>query len=264
MSASLRRGVARRASAVRPRRTDGYVYPAREDSALLAAAARAGPGRRVLEIGVGSGVAALVAARSGAAPVVVTDRNPHALRRVRARARAEGLPIAPVRTDLARGLGRFDRVLANPPYLPTRPGERDPDPLVNLALDGGPDGCRVLARILRDLPTHLAEGGRAYVVVSSLQAAKRRRRLAAGWRRGGGRLAVVDTRRFEGERLWLWELTVRRRPPAGGRTRRSARGTRGRRRSRPASRSGSSPVPAPGRTTAPGAASGRRRSRPGS
>jgi len=184
---------------------EGPVYPPREDTFLLLPFARVAPGTRFLEVGAGSGLAALAAARAGAR-VVATDLNPFALRRLQHRAAAEGLSVDPVRTDLARGLGRFDRIVANPPYLPTRPGERDPDRWQNLALDGGPDGCRVFARLADELGEHLGPGGSAFVVVSSLQQADALSRIRAGWESRGGGVAVVDARVLEGERLEVWQF----------------------------------------------------------
>ncbi len=248
----------------RPAREPGYVYPAREDTTLLASCAPACTGRTVLEIGTGSGAVALAAARHGAVRVVATDLNPNAVRLLRARASAERLPIDAVQTDLAAGLGRFDIILANPPYLPTVPGARDPDRLANLALDGGPDGCGPIARIIRTLPRHLLPGGRAFVLVSTVQSRARRADLAARWRRRGGRLRVFATRALEGEELAIWELTPGRPRRAGLRTRRPSPGTPSRPRSRPGSPRGSSRAPGPGRTRALGGASGRRRSRRGS
>ncbi len=160
-----------------------------------------------LEVGTGAGLAALAAARRGAR-VVATDLNPHALRRLRTRAREQGVELALVRTDLAHGLGRFDRILANPPYLPTRPEERDPDRWHNLALDGGPDGCRVTARLVEELREHLVPGGSAFVLVSSRQNAEGIARIRRGWEARGGVLEVVDSRRLEGERLEVWRLAL--------------------------------------------------------
>jgi release factor glutamine methyltransferase len=193
--------------ATRPyRASQDSVYPPREDTLLLRPFAEVAPGTRLLEIGTGSGAIALTAARRGAR-VVATDRNPLALRLLARTARHERLDLAVVRTDLARGLGRFDRVLANPPYLPTRPEERDPDPWTNLALDGGADGCAVLARILDQLPDHLQPNGVAYLLTSSRQSATRRTQLWAEWRARGGALAPVAERRLEGERLEVIRFT---------------------------------------------------------
>jgi HemK-related putative methylase len=195
--------------------------------------ARTPRGGWLLEIGCGSGVAALAAARSGTR-TVGTDRNPHALRRLADIARRERLPLYLVRGDLAQGVRRFDRILANPPYLPTDERERDSDYWTNLALDGGLDGCAVTERILEQLPDHLAPGGAAYLLVSSLQSPTRLGALRAQWVRRHGPVAVVDERQLEGERLEVWRL--RRRGPrpraasrAAGRTGRSTPGTAPRR-----------------------------------
>ena len=203
-----------RAPALHPSPADGRpngrsglpaVYPAREDTFLLLPFATVARGSRVIEVGAGTGLAALAAARGGAR-AVATDLNPHALRLLRQRARSENLPLEVVRTDLARGLGRFDRLLANPPYLPTRPEERDPDPWHNLALDGGPDGCRVLGRLVDQLDEHLTADGAAYVVVSSLQDPHALAAIRTSWEASGNRTMVVAVRELEGERLEVWRF----------------------------------------------------------
>ena len=185
------------------------VYPAREDSLLLLPYAAVLRGSSFLEVGCGAGEVALAAARAGAR-VVATDRNPHALRLVRARAAAERLEVALVRTDLARGLGRFDRVVFNPPYLPTLPGERDPDPWHNLALDGGPDGTGPTVRWAGSLAEHLRPGGDGYSVVSSLEASAPLAGAAERWHRLGGTVTRVEGRTIGGERLevWRWSAPV--------------------------------------------------------
>ncbi|MFZ0892426.1 MAG: HemK2/MTQ2 family protein methyltransferase [Thermoplasmata archaeon] len=183
------------------------VYPPREDTALLLPFAQASVRGRLLEIGCGNGTLSLAAARRGTR-VVATDLNPFALRRLRKVAVSERLPLDPVRTDLATGLGRFERILANPPYLPTSPGARDPDRWHNLAIDGGVDGCAVTARMLDALPDHLTKSGAAYVLVSSLQSATRLRGLREEWAAFGGRQRVVVQRALEGERLEVWMLEL--------------------------------------------------------
>jgi HemK-related putative methylase len=228
------------------------VYPAREDTTLLLEFARALPGERMLEIGCGRGLASLAAARLGG-EVYSTDLNPHALRSLARRARAEGLRVNVVRTDLARGLGRFDRILANPPYLPTRRGERDPDRWHDLALNGGPDGTRVTRRILAALPRHLSVGGNAFLLVSTVQSEDVLRTLRARWRAKGGKVRTAARRKLEGDELEVWELSLSRpiRPA------RRASGSRRRTGNRP-------PAPPPNRpASSRGLANGRTRARDG-
>jgi release factor glutamine methyltransferase len=221
------------------------VYPVREDSRLLARFARPRRGERVLEIGCGRGAAALVSARHGASEVVATDLNPAALRALLRRARSEGLPLSVVRTDLAAGVRRFNLILSNPPYLPTLPSERDPNRWVNLALDGGPDGCRVTARLLATLPGHLARGGRAYVLVSSRQSRARLSAIRRRWVRHGGTCRTTARERWGDETLSVWCLSR-----ASRRIERSTRGTGGRRRVPLGGRSGSNRGAGRGRTIA--------------
>ena len=246
----------------------GSVYPPREDTYLLLPFARGPRGTRVLEVGCGSGLAAVEAARAGAR-VVATDLNPEALRRLRAVASAERLRIDLVRTDLARGLGRFDWILANPPYLPTRPEERDPDRWENLALDGGPDGLSVTRRLLAALPDHLTMDGRAFVVVSDLSPARAREQVRRAWRARGGTLAEVAERSVGGERLVVWELHLGGRRPTSARRRSPRtsaprRGTGARPRVRVTSRRVTSRATGRGRNVVRGGASTRRRSPRGS
>lgn len=243
------------------------VYPPREDSELLVRFAKLPGAARILEVGCGSGVASLAAARTGAR-VVATDLNPGALRRLALRAASERLRVEVVRTDLAAGLGRFDRILANPPYLPTPGGSEDPDRWHHLALDGGPDGLATARRLVQGLGPHLAPGGSAFIVFSSLQDPAGVRQLRREWRAAGGRWVRVARRRLEGETLSVERLD---RAAGGPRARRAARrsaggrpGTARRRRTPPRSRSGSSPGPGRGRTRARDAASIRTRSPRGS
>lgn len=183
------------------------VYPPREDTALLLPFARGASGRRLLEIGVGSGAIAVAAARAGAR-VIATDLNPRALRATATAARAEGVSVGLVRTDLALGLRRFDRIVCNPPYLPTPPAARDPDRWANLALDGGPDGLATARRLLAALLDHLAPEGLAYVLFSSRQSAEGRAQLATEWTRRVGTRRTVATARVGDETLEVWELGV--------------------------------------------------------
>jgi release factor glutamine methyltransferase len=117
-------------------------------------------GQRVLEIGAGLGVAAVLAARAGAS-VVATDIVPAAVEIVRANAALNGVRVdarlgdcyAPVSGE------RFDVVCSNPPQMPTPPA-RARDDAAAAADNGGPDGWEILDRIIAGAPAHLAPGGR--------------------------------------------------------------------------------------------------------
>lgn len=118
-------------------------------------------GARALDLGTGSGIGAIVAARY-AAQVIATDINPEAVRCAHLNALALHLEprietrvgdlFEPVRDE------RFDLILFNPPYY--RGSPRD----MSDAAWRSPD---VFDRFLRELPAHLTPGGRALVVLSS-------------------------------------------------------------------------------------------------
>lgn len=155
------------------------VYQPAEDSALLAAAALdhlAGDpddGRRVLEVGTGSGwVAERVAAETDAA-VVASDVNPHACRqaaeRAREIARTGGGPFEVVRANLVDPFrdDAFDAVLFNPPYLPTDP-DHEWDDWMEAALSGGESGRELIDPFVAAVGRVLAPDGVALLLISSL------------------------------------------------------------------------------------------------
>jgi release factor glutamine methyltransferase len=118
------------------------------------------PGERVLEIGAGLGLAAVLAAKAGAR-VVATDVVPEAVEAIRANARRNDVEIdvrhgdcyAPVRGE------RFDLICTNPPQMPTPPGRERADATA-LADNGGADGWAILDRVIAGAPDHLAPNGR--------------------------------------------------------------------------------------------------------
>ncbi len=178
-----------------------HVYPVREDSLLLASQAVVHAGELVLEVGCGRGLAALSAARAGAS-VLASDLNLFALRSVQREGR--GLTISEVLTDLFGGLGRFDVVLFNPPYLPSTPAREVEDAWERLALDGGPRGTELSQRWLEELPSHLTASGRGYLL--RLEALEGRPQAPLHVPQGLVARRVGDPHRLEGETLSVWEL----------------------------------------------------------
>ena len=192
-----------------------HVYPVREDSLLLASRAVVHPDELVLEVGCGRGLAALCAARAGAR-VLASDLNPFALRSVQRESQARGLGISLILTDLFDGLGRFDGVLFNPPYLPSTPAPEGEDAWERLALDGGPRGSELSQRWLDALPSHLTGSGRGYLL--RLEGLEGRPQAPLHAPEGLVARRVGDPRRLEGETLSVWEVRRGNRGSAATRT----------------------------------------------
>ena len=143
------------------------VYRPAEDSRLLLESIHLERGERFLEIGTGTGLIALHAARLGTS--VATEANREAAELARTNARRNRASLEVVVTNLAAGLrGPFDVVAFNPPYLEGQP--RDP---LDRAWAGGEEGSEISLRFLSDLPRVLAPGGRAYLLLSRANHAAR-------------------------------------------------------------------------------------------
>jgi release factor glutamine methyltransferase len=123
-------------------------------------------GKRVLDIGTGSGILALAAARAGADSVVAVDINPNAALTASDNARANGLDgrVRAVCSNLLSALSpdlKFDVIVTNPPYFAGEP--RD---LADRAWHAGP-GCRDIALLFEQARERLAPGGCLYLLISS-------------------------------------------------------------------------------------------------
>lgn len=175
------------------------VYQPSDDSFMLADAA-AGLGGEALEIGCGSGIVSLAAART-AKGVLGVDVNPEAVRCARENAARNGIKNAAFAGgDLFSAVPegkKFDAILFNPPYLPTDESERLRGPL-NRAFDGGKDGRAVLDRFLSEFGAHLSPGGALLLVQSSLNGPEKTRARLEGM---GYSVETVSEKAFFFERL---------------------------------------------------------------
>ncbi len=153
--------------------TTPNVYEPLEDSILLARLVRANAFGAVLDVGTGSGLQAIVAAKKNeVSRVLAVDLNPDALVVAKSNAEKNGClsKIEFRKSDLFSALARnelFDTIIFNPPYLPTAEDEKLQKE-INLAFDGGPDGRRAIDAFLNGFEPHLAQGGVLLFVQSSL------------------------------------------------------------------------------------------------
>ncbi|MEV6651898.1 HemK2/MTQ2 family protein methyltransferase [Streptomyces sp. NPDC051219] len=173
------------------------VYAPQADTAMLMSALRREllpPDAEVLDIGTGTGVLAIEAARHGAARVTAVDASAAAVLTVRLNALLSGYArtVRARRGDLLAPVAgeRFDLVLANPPYVPS-PHRGLPRRGAGRAWNAGPDGRGVLDRLCEQVPDRMRRGGVLLMVHSALSGpASTVRRLTEA----GLDAAVVDRR----------------------------------------------------------------------
>lgn len=136
------------------------VYRARNDTRLLLSSLgreRFGPGSHVLDVGTGTGALAVAAARRGA-QVTAIDVSRRALATTFANGLAHRRLIRVCHGDLlapVRGR-RFDLIVSNPPYVPSRTPARHG---LARAWDAGPSGRQLLDRLCTQAPPMLRPGG---------------------------------------------------------------------------------------------------------
>jgi len=150
---------------------------------------------RAADVGTGSGcIAASLAKLAPGAQIVATDISFPALRvaacnftRLSLQAR-----IRLVQCDLLSALsGPFDLVCANLPYIPTitlaglEVARREP----RMALDGGPDGLRLVERLLIQSAPRLAPGG---LILLEIEAGQGESALALGRKAYPGAQVVIQ------------------------------------------------------------------------
>lgn len=122
-------------------------------------------GKNVADVGTGSGILALAAARAGA-NVVALDINPMAVNAAADNARSNGLGdrVTALRSDLMSAVGpssHFDVIISNPPFFSGEP--RD---IADRGWVAGP-GYRDIASLFEQARQRLKPSGKMYVLLSS-------------------------------------------------------------------------------------------------
>jgi release factor glutamine methyltransferase len=149
---------------------DENVYEPAEDSFLFAENLDVKAGERILDIGTGSGILGIVAAKK-ANEVVVIDINPYAICCAKENAIING-----VRANMAFILGslfapfddgaKFDVILFNAPYLPTESDEEIT--LLSSAWQGGKTGRDLIDCFVAQVSCYLNPQGSVLLMQSNL------------------------------------------------------------------------------------------------
>jgi release factor glutamine methyltransferase len=153
------------------------LIPRPETEHLVDAALAWGRGRpalRIVDVGTGAGsIAVALAIHLADATVIATDISSQALALARANAEAHGVVnrIALVRGDLLAPLtSPIDLIAANLPYIPTAQLNCVSPYEPRAALDGGPDGLRLIARLFEQAPLLLKDESLLLVEIGFEQA----------------------------------------------------------------------------------------------
>ena len=145
--------------------TADEVYNPSDDSYMLLRIVEVARDETFLEVGAGTGLIAIHAAKMGA-KVTATDVNPHAVELTRRNAARNQVRIPVLQSDLFDKVnGYFDVIAFNPPYLPS---DSSSTSWIERSWSGGEKGSEILVSFLDQAWRHLAPGGRIYMVLSSL------------------------------------------------------------------------------------------------
>jgi tRNA1(Val) A37 N6-methylase TrmN6 len=154
-------------------------------------------GRRVLEIGCGTGLISLCCLQAGAAHVVATDVNPAAIHNVQYNADVLGLsaqletrlvPLDAVEAFSVIGdAEQFDLIISNPPWEDDKPISMHDYALYD-------EGFVLLRSLLSELDKHLSPGGRCLLAYGCVEAIRQVHELAPKY---DLEVRVLDERDFD-------------------------------------------------------------------
>ncbi|MDE1810572.1 MAG: methyltransferase [Candidatus Micrarchaeota archaeon] len=128
------------------------AYAPREDSYILAEIVERYSYGKVLDVGTGTGIQAIVAAKKGL-DVTASDIDQKALECARENARLNNVKVEFVQSDVFSNIkGKYNTIIFNPPYLPSHWYQ-----IKHTALDGGKQGRQFIERFIADCRNYAAE-----------------------------------------------------------------------------------------------------------
>lgn len=138
------------------------MYAPSDDTYLLADCIRQYNGRRALEIGVGSGLLLSILEKNFAY-VAGSDNDLQALQHCRQQTTSSNALLICCDAGSAFGIGKFDLIVSNPPYLPNDDCYNIRDSTVH----GGPTGIETTVHFINSALPLLAWDGKMLIVISS-------------------------------------------------------------------------------------------------
>ncbi|MBI5804309.1 methyltransferase [Candidatus Pacearchaeota archaeon] len=174
------------------------IYRPREDSFLLEKFVEEyAKGKKVLDVGCGSGIQIEAAFEGGAESVLGVDIDEESVDFCRKKA------LNVLKSDLFDDVeGKFELVIFNPPYLPEDDRE---DEESRKATSGGRRGDEIIVRFLSNVGKHIKKDGKILLVVSSLTTLKKIERVLT---EKNLVKKVIASENFFMERLDVWEIGI--------------------------------------------------------
>ncbi len=174
------------------------IYEPREDSYLLERNLRKYVrGKKVLDMGAGSGIQSLSALKLEAKSVLSVDIDKESLEHLKK------LNLNVVKSNLFSDVkGKFDLILFNPPYLPK---EKLEDKESRRITTGGEFGDEIILKFLKKSKKHLTNKGAILLIISSLTPMER---IIDAIKKLNYKHKVIDSFNLFMEKLELWELNV--------------------------------------------------------
>ena len=143
------------------------MYAPSDDTFLLADCIRQYNGRRALEIGVGSGLL-LDILEKNFTYVAGSDIDLQALQHCKQNkmmTSSENVLLVCCDAGSAFGIGKFDLIVSNPPYLPN---DNDDNNILDPTVHGGPTGIEATVHFINSALPLLAGDGKLLIVISSV------------------------------------------------------------------------------------------------
>jgi len=148
--------------------THPNVYPPSDDTYLLIESLAINGGERVLDLGCGTGIVGIYAAKRGAREVIQLDINPYATLLAKCNsiinnADSKTLSIVGNMFDPIVKKKLFDIIAFNPPYLPVKD-----EGLIGKSWSGGESGREIIDEFLKAFDIFLNCDGKLFLINSSL------------------------------------------------------------------------------------------------
>lgn len=153
----------------------------------------------VLDVGTGSGILALEAAKY-AKKVIAIDIDQDVIDKLK-KEQDPSSSISFIQSDLFSNINpkdKFDLIIFNPPYIPTKKNE-----FKYQDLDGGKNGTEIIERFLKEAKEFLKKDGKILLLTSSLN-----KNIEKFFKKYAYTHQLLDREKFSFEELCVWILTL--------------------------------------------------------